>query len=174
MKWCTLTKKTNKKGPDQWLLFLFFAGPTLSFVVHSSIVNYVYVCKYSSLLDQFLLQILLTAICKDHDIHSITNVHWEVFINNGNRDRPNIYSSHFQSCTLQSVIRCMNISSSDVLLQCTVCYIYFKAVPLIVGSVELHVSMKNSQAIHYLILYFYIFLQWWAIIMKAWLKAQWL
>lgn len=122
-----------------------FAVPTLSFVLHSSIVNYGYVCKYSSLLDQFLVQILLTAICKDHEIHSITHVHWEVFISNRNRDRPNFTVPIFQACILQSVLRCMNISACDVMLGCTVYYVHIEVVPLVVSSGEHRVSMKSSQ-----------------------------
>lgn len=67
------TNNENKqKSPWSMTSCSLFAVPTLSFVVHSSIVNYVYVCKYSSLLDQFLVEILLSAICKDYDHHSIT------------------------------------------------------------------------------------------------------
>lgn len=138
-------KENTQECPDQWLVVLFFAVPTLSFVVHSSIVNYVYVCKYSSLLDQFLVQILLSGICKDREIHSIAHVHWEVFISNRNRNKPNFTVPIFQACILQSVIRCMNISASDVFLQYTVYYVYIKAVPLIVSPGEHLVSVKNSQ-----------------------------
>lgn len=129
MKLFVLTKKTNKKRPWSMTSCSLFAVPTLSFVLHSSIVNYVYVCKYSSPLDHFLVQILLTAICIDHDIHFITNVHWEVFTSNEKRDRPDIRYSYFQSCIIQSAIRHMHIScnvmSCEVMWCCKVLYIMY-------------------------------------------------